>query len=54
MEFINLSRIFKDKSALSSVPSVISPIFCYKHNKPILPGNVLRFRISKRHIHRER
>ena len=39
IEFINLPRIFKDKSVISSIPTYFenkeSPIICYKYNKPI-------------------
>ena len=39
MEFIDLHGIFKDKSAISSVPNYFNhtetPTICYKYNKPI-------------------
>ena len=39
IEFINLPRIFKDKSVFSSIPTSFenkeSPMICYKYNKPI-------------------
>ena len=39
IEFISLPSIFKDKSAISSIPTYFenkeSPIICYKYNKPI-------------------
>ena len=38
-EFINLPRIFKDKSVISSISTYYkdkeSPIICYKYNKPV-------------------
>ena len=39
IEFINLPSIFKDESVISSIPTYfenkVSPILCYKYNKPI-------------------
>ena len=39
MDFINLPRIFQDKSVTSSIPDYFQssepPIICYKYNKPI-------------------
>ena len=39
MEFIDLHRIFKDNSVISSIPNYFNnsetPIICYKYNKPI-------------------
>ena len=39
MEFIELHSIFKDNSVISSIPNIfnnsVTPIICYKYNKPI-------------------
>ena len=39
IEFIDLHRIFKDNSVISSIPNYFNnsetPIICYKYNKPI-------------------
>ena len=39
IEFINLPSIFKNKSVISSIPTIHDikewPIICYKYNKPI-------------------
>ena len=48
MDFIDLPRIFRDKSVQSSIPNYFKscevPIICYEYNKPIR-GAIFNFNI---------